>query len=63
MLSSSLPPSFVHATLVALDLPHDLADRYAAPDDSVALRDRDRCPPQRPAMWQGREKVWPFPTC
>jgi len=58
-----LPAAFVHATLVALDLPRSLAERYAAPDtaDSAAARDGHRVPvapaPVRPAGAPG----WPFP--
>jgi len=47
MLSSSLSQSFVRATLVALDLPRHLADRYAAPESQRAPPDQEqhRYPP------------------
>ncbi len=60
-----LPAPFVHATLIALDLPRDLADRYANPFDPSAAREVDRegyavlpadfAPPAGAA-------AWPFPT-
>ena len=37
-----LPTPFVHATLIALDLPRDLADRYAAPGETHSRADTDR---------------------
>lgn len=62
--SHPLPPSFVHATLVALDLPRELAERYTAPSDSRATNDRDRhrCFMQPGPVQPNRAPAWPFPV-
>ena len=64
MLSQSLPAPFLRATLVALDLPHHLVERYAAPEDHVALDDRDRrrYPSPQSHVRQGGAPSWPFPA-
>jgi len=61
-----LPAPFVHATLVALDLPRDLAERYTAPGGARAVRDRERDRhrhPAQPALLRPiPTPAWPFPV-
>lgn len=60
-----LPTSFVHATLVALNLPRQLADRYTiAPDNRRAPHERDR---EHFPIWQPQAQpdgapIRPFPS-
>jgi len=65
MPASSLPPSFVRATLVALDLPGHLAERYAAPETRRAPPDGEhhRHTPPLPPVRQLGAPSWPFPDC
>jgi len=62
MLPPLLPPSFVRATLVALDLPRHLADRYAAPEAFRAPLDQEqrRCPPPALPIRRDSTPSWPF---
>lgn len=56
-----LPTPFVHATLIAFELPRDLADRYAEPERKSDPDDRDRIallPQARP----DHAPPWPFPS-
>ena len=58
-----LPASFVHATLVALDLPLSLAEHYAAPEaaDSTDAHDDHRVPPASAPARPVGTPGWPFP--
>lgn len=55
-----LPTPFVQATLIALDLPRDLADRYAEPElhGAAAAHDHEPLPQLRP----DHAPPWPFPA-
>jgi len=55
-----LPVTFVRATLIALDLPRNLADTYATPDNGRGPSNRNRRrhivrhAPARPPAWPFR---------
>jgi hypothetical protein len=56
-----LPAPFVEATLIALNLPLDLAYRYAVPNAGSAPHDRSPDLALRPRAGPGRPPGWPFP--
>jgi len=60
-----LPAPFVHATLIALDLPRDLAERYADPLGPPAAGEGGQDGyPVLPAGFASPAGAagWPFPT-
>jgi hypothetical protein len=60
--ATMLPASFVHATLIALDLPRSLAERYAEPEVESAPDERaeDRAPIAAPRGAPAVAPAWPF---
>ena len=58
-----LPASFVHATLIALDLPHSLAERYSEPEIEGTPEEQaeGRAAIAAPRGVPAAAPAWPFP--